>query len=213
MQLEIEEFDMAQLLESEVDLFYSVGMKKGVDVVLDLYDGSITKFSHVKGDHGKLKQILSNLLSNAVKFTSEGHVFVRAWAKKPSLENSILSSTQNHSLRCLSCFLFKNDGSYNDIESTHTIIKKDPNCMEFVFEVNDTGKGIPKEKHKSVFENYVQVKETALKQEGTGLGLGIVQSLVCVYIYIPSLVGPLNIFSDYNLLLNSREKPTIFIFF
>ncbi|KAM7501167.1 hypothetical protein LguiB_000071 [Lonicera macranthoides] len=177
MQLEIEEFDMAQLLESEVDLFYSVGMKKGVDVILDLYDGSITKFSRVKGDHGKLKQILSNLLSNAVKFTSEGHVFVRAWAKKPSLENSIISSTQNHLLRCLSCFLFKNDGVYNDIESTHAI-QKDPNYMEFVFEVNDTGKGIPKEKHKSIFEDYVQVKETALKQEGTGLGLGIVQSLV-----------------------------------
>jgi signal transduction histidine kinase len=29
-----------------------------------------------------------------------------------------------------------------------------------------------------VFENFVQVKETALGQGGTGLGLGIVQSLV-----------------------------------
>ncbi|CAI9781066.1 unnamed protein product [Fraxinus pennsylvanica] len=37
--------------------------------------------------------------------------------------------------------------------------------------IRPTGKGIPKEKQKSVFENYVQVKETALGQEGTGLGL------------------------------------------
>ncbi|MCI01833.1 histidine kinase CKI1-like, partial [Trifolium medium] len=43
---------------------------------------------------------------------------------------------------------------------------------------DDTGKGIPKENHKSVFENYVQVKENSVGQVGTGLGLGIVQSLV-----------------------------------
>ncbi|KAF3555468.1 hypothetical protein F2Q69_00010260 [Brassica cretica] len=50
--------------------------------------------------------------------------------------------------------------------------------MEFVFEVDDTGKGIPVEMRKSVFENYVQVRETARGEQGTGLGLGIVQSLV-----------------------------------
>ncbi|CBI36943.3 unnamed protein product, partial [Vitis vinifera] len=140
MQLEEEEFNLEELLEDVVDLYHPVGMKKGVDVVLDPHDGSVAKFSRVKGDRMKLKQVLCNLLSNAVKFTSEGHVSIRAWAKKP--------------------------------------IQKNPNCMEFVFEVDDTGKGVPKEKQKSVFENYVQVKETALGTGGTGLGLGIVQSLV-----------------------------------
>lgn len=73
----------------------------------------------------------------------------------------------------------------DDVEDLN--IQQDPNCMDFTIEVDDTGKGIPKEKHKSVFENYVQVKETTLGQEGTGLGLGIVQSLVSVlklYIYM-----------------------------
>ncbi|CAK9145213.1 unnamed protein product [Ilex paraguariensis] len=177
MLLEEEEFDLARLLEDVVDLYYPVGLKKGVDVVLDPYDGSITKFCHLKGDRGKLKQILSNLLSNAVKFTSEGHVSVRAWAKKPSFENSLLASNRNNSLTCMSCLFSKNDKAYNGLEAMNTA-QQDPNCMEFVFEVNDTGKGIPKEKRKSVFENYVQVTETALGQEGTGLGLGIVQSLV-----------------------------------
>lgn len=45
----------------------------------------------------------------------------------------------------------------------------DSNYLEFVFEVDDTGKGIPKEKQISVFENYVQVKETALGEGGTKL--------------------------------------------
>ena len=92
MQLEEEEFDLAQLLEDVVDLYHPIGIKKGVDVVLDPYDGSAIKFSQVKGDRGKLKQILCNLLSNAVKFTCEGHVTVRTWVRKPSLQNSIIAS-------------------------------------------------------------------------------------------------------------------------
>ncbi|KAL3537377.1 hypothetical protein ACH5RR_000743 [Cinchona calisaya] len=176
-QLEEEEFDLEQLLEDVVDLYHPVGMKKGVDVVLDPCDGSVAKCSHVKGDRGKLKQILWNLLSNAVKFTSEGHVLVRVWAKKPSFENNILATSQKNSMRCMSCLLFQtNATTYKDLEVKN--VQQDPNCMEFIFEVSDTGRGIPKEKQKMVFENYVQVKETALGQEGTGLGLGIVQSLV-----------------------------------
>lgn len=191
--LEEEEFDLEQLLEDVVDLYHLVSMKKGVDVVLDPCDGSVAKCSHVKGDRGKLKQILWNLLSNAVKFTSEGHVLVRVWAKKPSFENTILATTKKNSIRCMSCLFFQtSDHSYKDLDVVNNV-EQDPNSMEFIFEVSDTGRGIPKEKQKMVFENYVQVKETALGQEGTGLGLGIVQSLVCklTSIYLTSL--PLNL--------------------
>ncbi|XP_012840505.1 PREDICTED: histidine kinase CKI1-like [Erythranthe guttata] len=141
MQLDEEEFDLEKLMEDVVDLYHPVGRKKGVDIILDPFDGSVTKFSRVRGDRGKLKQILSNLLSNAVKFTSNGHVVVRI------------------------------QRAYSEPEATH---RETNNRVEFVFEVNDTGKAILKEKQKLVFKNYVQVKETALGQEGTGLGLGIV---------------------------------------
>ncbi|XP_057789986.1 histidine kinase CKI1-like [Salvia miltiorrhiza] len=167
MQLEEQAFDVEQLLEDVVDLYHPVGMKKGVDVILDPCDGSVSRCCWAKGDRTKLKQILSNLLSNAVKFTTEGHVSVGAWARKPCLKNEMLGSTQT------SC-LFKFHRAKAESESFHG----DPNRMDFTFEVNDTGKGIPKEKRKSVFENYIQVRETALGQQGTGLGLGIVQSLV-----------------------------------
>ncbi|KAJ9171733.1 hypothetical protein P3X46_015052 [Hevea brasiliensis] len=199
MQVESEEFDLAHLLEDVVDLFHPVGMKKGVVVVLDPCDGSVLKFSQVKGDGGKLKQVLCNLLSNAVKFTSEGHIVVRAKARKPGLENKIIYSNRNNLWNRLSCW-FTDKKEDDDVEAMNSV-KQNPNCVEFVSEVDDTGKGILKEKEKSVFENFVQVKETALGEGGTGLGPGIVQSLVHL------MGGEIKIVEKEN-----REKGTCFRF-
>lgn len=79
-------------------------------------------------------------------------------------------------MKCLSKLFFKNKEGFNDLNALH--FEENPNLMVFEFEVDDTGKGIPKDKQNSVFEEFVQVKETALGQEGIGLGLGIVQSMV-----------------------------------
>ncbi|TYH95982.1 hypothetical protein ES332_A12G145800v1 [Gossypium tomentosum] len=177
MNLEEQEFNLADLIEHVVDLYHPVGMIKGVDVVLDPCDGSIIKLSQAKGDRGKLKQILSNILSNAVKFTVEGHVCVRAWVGKHDFETEILASTRKGVGKYVSrLFSDKNEGN-GDVKA-ESAVRQNRDLVEIVFEVDDTGKGIPKEKQKSVFENYVQVKETAAGQVGTGLGLGIVQSLV-----------------------------------
>ncbi|KAK4487332.1 hypothetical protein RD792_006051 [Penstemon davidsonii] len=178
MQLEEEEFDLAELVQDVVDMFHPLGVKKGVDVVYDSWDCSILKFNPVKGDKGKIKQIFCNLLSNAIKFTSEGHITVRALVRKKSKENEIIASNQSSVLSCLSrMFYRKNGSSFSTLDTLHTG-QENHIRMEYIFDVDDTGKGIPKEKQKSVFENFVQVKETALGQEGCGLGLGIVQSLV-----------------------------------
>ncbi|XP_021283433.1 histidine kinase CKI1-like isoform X2 [Herrania umbratica] len=182
MDLEEEEFNLAQLLEDVVDMFYPLGIKKGIDVVLDPCDGSIGKLSLVRGDRVKLKQILCNLLSNAIKYTSEGHVSVRAVVKKRSFEKKIIASNGNAVLKCLSQLFCKTE-DYEDIDALHRA-EQNLNKMEFEFEVDDTGKGIPKDKQASIYEEFFQVKETALaggrglEEEGCGLGLGIVQSIV-----------------------------------
>ncbi|KAK7392244.1 hypothetical protein VNO78_20676 [Psophocarpus tetragonolobus] len=178
MQLEEEEFDVFHFLEDVVDFYYPAAIKKGIDLVLDLCDGSVVRYSRVKGDRGKLKQVLCNLLSNAVKFTEEGHIVVRAWTEKPTLlQNSTANCNQYDFKRYLSCLFRNKNEARDDLESMRSI-QQDPHYMDFIIEVDDTGKGIPKENYKSVFENYVQVKETALGRGGTGLGLGIVQSFV-----------------------------------
>ncbi|KAM3199313.1 histidine kinase CKI1-like [Capsicum annuum] len=178
--LKEEEFDMEDLLEHVVNMNYPNGAKKNVDVVLDPCNGSITKFSRVKGDRAELRRILSNLLHNAVKFTSEGHIIVRAWARKTSFDQS-RSISPKTSTGWLSCLHARKDESTSEVQDTSEVlvlnsVQKDPNCMELVFEVEDTGKGIPKEKQTSVFENFVQVDDES--NTGIGLGLGIAQSLV-----------------------------------
>ncbi|KAM7276080.1 hypothetical protein ACFE04_017946 [Oxalis oulophora] len=186
MQLDVQEFDVAQLVEDAVDLHYQGGVTKGVDIIFDLCDGSVLKFSKVKGDKGKLIQILNNLLSNAVKFTTEGHITVRAWARKykpvkvPSMLDDSNSNCGWSSFLEWFNYLFgnQNNSKREDMESVNDETQSKINVMEFIFEVDDTGKGIPKENQEYVFENYFQVKETALGVGGTGLGLGIVQSLV-----------------------------------
>ncbi len=75
LELENIEFDLQDTLASVVEMFKPTAKTKGIKLTSRI-DARIP--SRVKGDPGRLRQILTNLLSNAVKFTESGGVCMRA---------------------------------------------------------------------------------------------------------------------------------------
>jgi len=74
MDLEVLDFDLRVTMEETIDLFSLRAQEKGLEF-LCLIDPEVP--SLLKGDPGRLRQVIINLLGNAIKFTSEGEVAVR----------------------------------------------------------------------------------------------------------------------------------------
>lgn len=67
-------FDLYRFLRSIQEMFVLKAVEKGLDLRVE-HAPSLPQY--VRGDEGKLRQILINLIGNAVKFTAVGHVMVR----------------------------------------------------------------------------------------------------------------------------------------
>lgn len=75
MKLEEERFDLRTTLRAIVDLFQVETDRKKLELTLEV-DSRINQ--PLRGDRGRLSQILINLVSNAVKFTGEGRITLGA---------------------------------------------------------------------------------------------------------------------------------------
>ena len=75
LEIEAIDFVLRDALESVVDLIAMNARAKGLALIVDI---SPQLPSRLRGDEGRLRQILLNFLSNAVKFTAEGNVILRA---------------------------------------------------------------------------------------------------------------------------------------
>ncbi|MEH6347227.1 MAG: response regulator [Bermanella sp.] len=84
LELESLDFDIrSQLGEFSEAVGYKV-QEKGLELILDL--AGIEK-SMVKGDPGRLRQILTNLVGNAIKFTQEGELMIRARVEEENAQH------------------------------------------------------------------------------------------------------------------------------
>jgi CheY-like chemotaxis protein len=66
-------FDLREVLEATLDLLAEPAQRKGLELTCIIEKDVCTG---VKGDPGRLRQILLNLLSNAVKFTDQGEIAI-----------------------------------------------------------------------------------------------------------------------------------------
>jgi PAS domain S-box-containing protein len=74
-RLELEEasFDLREMVEDVAELVGASAYRKGLELVLQI-DPMVP--SHLVGDPGRLRQVLTNLVGNAVKFTARGAVSI-----------------------------------------------------------------------------------------------------------------------------------------
>jgi PAS domain S-box-containing protein len=80
------DFDVRAAIESSLDLVAEQAHAKGIEIVTLIDQGIPT----VRGDAGRLRQVLTNLVVNGVKFTERGEVVVRAAVEEESAEHVVL---------------------------------------------------------------------------------------------------------------------------
>ena len=152
LDLEMLDFDLSSLLDDFAATLAVQSHEKGLELVCAA-DPNVP--SLLRGDPGRLRQILTNLAGNAVKFTSAGEVAVRVSIEDEKVEN-MEQETANI--------------SPGGVQDDATVLLR--------FSVRDTGVGIPEDKIDMIFDKFSQVDASTTRQYGgTGLGLAICKQL------------------------------------
>ena len=134
LDMETIDFDLRPTLENLSDVMAMKSNEKGVEFACLIHDRVPCL---LRGDPGRLRQILTNLTGNAIKFVEKGEVSINVDLK----------------------------------DATDTV-------ATILFEVKDTGIGIPADKVECLFESFTQADaSTTRKYGGTGLGLTISKQL------------------------------------
>jgi PAS domain S-box-containing protein len=85
LTLELIDFDLRKMLGDFCDSMALHAQEKNIELILDVTN---VEQSMVKGDSGRIRQILTNLVSNAIKFTPSGEIVISVSTEK-STDNKL----------------------------------------------------------------------------------------------------------------------------
>ncbi|MBF0228760.1 MAG: response regulator [Desulfamplus sp.] len=158
IELESVNFDLENLVSKIIDMLKIKASEKGL--LLNCYiNQDVPRF--LKGDSGRLRQIILNLVNNAIKFTTKGEIIITVRNKEADNNQHNIEKTSN------------------ETKNEEADLKNDPNQVIISFSVSDTGIGIPKDRMNRLFQPFSQADaSTTRKYGGTGLGLVISKRLV-----------------------------------
>jgi CheY-like chemotaxis protein len=168
LDLEIVECDVRQLAEDVADLLAESAHRKGLELVT-LLDPAVPDI--LRGDPGRLRQVLTNLVGNAIKFTETGTVELRVTCGE-------WRSTRGAGRGARDEYLEDQEPGDADRHAHPSPLAAHPSSL-VTFEVHDTGIGIPSEAGARLFQAFAQADgSTTRRYGGTGLGLTISRQLV-----------------------------------
>jgi PAS domain S-box-containing protein len=87
LEFETVDIDLPQVLAGTLDLMQNQAQAKGIELHSAI-DADVP--THLRGDAGRLRQVLINLLNNAIKFTPEGEIRLRISVDRQSDEMAVL---------------------------------------------------------------------------------------------------------------------------
>ncbi len=87
LTIESLDFELLDAVEGTLDLLAERAQAKGVELASSVPAGVPTR---LRGDPGRLRQVLINLVGNAIKFTEKGEVVVRVAAESETEDEAVL---------------------------------------------------------------------------------------------------------------------------
>ncbi len=82
------DFDLVETVEGALDMFAERARHKGIELACEL-PADLPR--RLRGDPGRLRQVLTNLMGNAIKFTVKGEVVVRVARESESDTHAVIS--------------------------------------------------------------------------------------------------------------------------
>ncbi|NCC27188.1 MAG: response regulator [Gammaproteobacteria bacterium] len=150
LALDTSDFDLRAQLKEIATIVAHRARSKGLRLVCEV---PVEIPVRLRGDAGRLRQILVNLVGNAIKFTPSGEIGIRVEMIAPV------------------------DAQGEGQADGETVSRSDE--IRLGFAVRDTGIGIPADKLGMLFESFTQVESGITRRyDGTGLGLAISKQLV-----------------------------------